>query len=312
MKLTTAIDSYIEWIAISKNLSPHTLRAYRSDLAFLARTLDKDTGIDSLSPEAMRGFVAIQRQNGCSDRTIARRVAAIHGFEKWLGETQPGISCALEAKQIRISPKPALPRTASRTDLKALHRHLRNQVAENGNVLDGVRKNPHHATTLVAVSIMLAVGSRVGETSSLKLSDVDLESGRLRILGKGSKTRVVFVTDEWLPRLLGRYIDLRTRLGIDHTYLLFDHTLSPISTASIRRRMHQSSRHAGLSNTLTPHMLRHAAATSLIEEGVDITIVQQLLGHSSVSTTQIYTHVSRSALRTALAAANITGRFFYD
>jgi site-specific recombinase XerD len=157
---------------------------------------------------------------------------------------------------------------------------------------------------------MLATGTRVGETTSIECSNIDLGGASLRVLGKGSRDRTVYITDAWLQGLLSAYLEVRQELKIGHQYLLFGRNGAPVTPASVRLRLKEASRAAGLRSPVTPHMLRHAAATHLLEAGVDIRFVQRLLGHASITTTEIYTHVSDVALRRAITTANVLQRDF--
>jgi integrase/recombinase XerD len=152
---------------------------------------------------------------------------------------------------------------------------------------------------------------RVGELAALRVGDIDTAAGRLKIFGKGSRERTVFVTDARLRDELHAYVSERhprARQCIDSP-LLVDKRGRALSAARIRRAIFLLGRTAGLRRRLTPHMLRHTAATMLLESGTDIRFVQRLLGHRSIVTTQIYTHVSDRALRMALARANILGPY---
>jgi integrase/recombinase XerD len=173
-----------------------------------------------------------------------------------------------------------------------------------------VHKKPNDATTLIAASILLSTGIRVGEIATLDCANIDLANRSIRVRGKGSRDRIVYLLGDWLPTLLIAYLDTRAFLAIKHPYLLFNRTLTPLTPAAIRYRLAHASTEAALPRPITPHMLRHAAATNLIEAGVDIRFVQVLLGHASIKTTEIYTHVTNIALRRVLEEANILDRKF--
>jgi integrase/recombinase XerD len=161
----------------------------------------------------------------------------------------------------------------------------------------------------LAIGLLLATGIRVGELAGLRLDDIDTAGGRLTILGKGGRERTVFVTDASLRDELRRYVALRhsAKRSGSNAHLLVDEHGRTLSTARIRNAIVDLARGAGVPRRVTPHMLRHTAATMLLESGTDIRFVQQLLGHRSILTTQIYAHVSDRALRAALMRANIFG-----
>jgi integrase/recombinase XerD len=128
------------------------------------------------------------------------------------------------------------------------------------------------------------------------------------VQGKGSRERTVYFPDRWLRSLAAAYVGARAALLVEHRFLLFKRDLSPMTSAAMRDRLAIASRSTGLRRTVTPHMLRHSAATELLESGVDIRYVQRLLGHASISTTEIYTHVSDASLRRVIASANVLDR----
>lgn len=155
---------------------------------------------------------------------------------------------------------------------------------------------------------MLATGARVSELAAVQIRDVDLASGIVRIVEKGNRERQVFLANDGLADAVRGHV-LRDRSpACRESRLLVDAAGHALSPASIRARLKSLASAAGLSRGVTPHMLRHTAATTLIESGVDIRFVQKLLGHRSISTTQIYTHVSDAALRDAIFTADICSR----
>jgi integrase/recombinase XerD len=172
-----------------------------------------------------------------------------------------------------------------------------------------VLERPHEATTLLAVALMVATGVRVNEVVGIKCHDIDLPGRSMRIVGKGRRERQVFLPNGWMKRLTRAYLNTRAALGVEHTHLLFNRRRDPLTSAAMRSRLGKAAREAGVGAKVTPHMLRHTAATQLIEAGVDIRYIQRLLGHASLSTTEIYTHVSDRALRRVVSDADVVGRF---
>jgi integrase/recombinase XerD len=155
---------------------------------------------------------------------------------------------------------------------------------------------------------MVSTGVRVGEVVSIKCTDMDLEGGTIRVFGKGRREREVYVTTAWVAELTRAYVEARAALGVHHSYLLFNENHGPVTPATLRARLARAAQDADLEVRVTPHMLRHTAATQLIEAGVDIRFIQRLLGHASLSTTEIYTHVSNDALRKVVSGADVVGR----
>jgi site-specific recombinase XerD len=161
---------------------------------------------------------------------------------------------------------------------------------------------------LLAVALMVATGVRVHEVVGIECDDIDIPGRTVRLVGKGRRERQVFLTNDWITGLTDGYLRARSVLGIRHAQLLFNTRHDPLTPAAMRSRLLKAATAAGLSRRVTPHMLRHTAATQLIEAGVDIRYIQRLLGHASLSTTEIYTHVSDVALGRVVTDADVLGR----
>jgi integrase/recombinase XerD len=152
---------------------------------------------------------------------------------------------------------------------------------------------------------MISTGVRVGELCRLRIDDVSPEGSTLRVHGKGSRDRIVYIADVDLRRDLRRLVDSRQEANDPTGALFVNRHGFAMKPQSIRSKLRRYATEVGLARRITPHMLRHTAATLLIETGVDIRFVQKLLGHSSIATTEIYTHVSDEALKATLERANV-------
>jgi integrase/recombinase XerD len=190
-----------------------------------------------------------------------------------------------------------LPRALASEEIAALLRAL------DGRVGTGVRS----CNLNVAIRLMISTGIRVGELCRLQAHDVTPDGSTLRIHGKGSRDRVAYVSDPALRTELQAVV--RHRLGYTDgpRHLFTDRRGATLQPRSLRGVLRRLALKAGISRKVTPHMLRHTAATLLIERGVDIRIVQRLLGHASIATTEIYTHVSDNTLKQTLERVNVLG-----
>ena len=155
---------------------------------------------------------------------------------------------------------------------------------------------------------MLATGLRVGEVVTLRCDDLDPDSRSVRVFGKGSRERQVYLSSDWIAGLIRAQLMTRHRLGVRHLCLLFNRSGSTMTTASLRTRVHKELKLARIDEHITPHVLRHTAATQLIDAGVDIRFVQRLLGHASLTTTEQYTRVSDNSLRRVVTQADTLGQ----
>ena len=155
---------------------------------------------------------------------------------------------------------------------------------------------------------MLGTGLRVGEVVTLRCDDLDPDARSVRVIGRGSRERQVYLSSDWIVGLTQAQFKTRCRLGVRHRCLLFNRSGGLMATASLRTRMCKELKLAGIDEHITPHILRHTAATQLIDSGVDIRFVQRLLGHASLTTTEQYTRVADTSLRRVLAQADTLGR----
>jgi integrase/recombinase XerC len=309
MQVCKAREQYVRWLFVTRDLSPHTVRAYGADIAALERHLGIRASVTEIDRDRLVAFMEVQRAAGLSSTTLRRRASGLRGFCRWLLlrrllDNDPWTDVTVAVGRAR-----KLPRIVPTHDLDCLLRSLR-QSAGVGDVgqPEGLLARPHECTTLLAVALMVATGMRVAETVSTKASDVDLPGRSLRIVGKGRREREVFLPNEWITGLMTAYLRTREALGLEHPHLLFNWHHDPLTAAAMRSRLARAANAAGLTANVTPHMLRHTAATQLIEAGVDIRYIQRLLGHASLTTTELYTHVSDLALRRVVSDADVMGR----
>jgi integrase/recombinase XerC len=308
MQVCHAREQYIRWLLLTKDLSPHTIRAYESDIAAFERHLGLRALVNQIDRGPLVSFMEEQRTEGLSSTSIRRRASGLRGFCRWL------LSCRLlEADPwvgttVAVGRSRKLPRILATHELDRLFLFLRQMAGiDDPSDSDEVLARPFESTTLLAVALMVTTGVRVNEVVGIKCHDIDLLGRSLRILGKGRRERQVFLTNDWITGLTRAYLNTRAELGLPHAHLLFNSHHDPLTTSAMRLRLVKAAVDAGLVSRVTPHMLRHTAATQLIEGGVDIRYIQRLLGHASLSTTEIYTHVSDGALKRVVSDADVLG-----
>jgi integrase/recombinase XerC len=288
-ELRRCLDGFEVFLAVERGLSPHTVRAYMADVTSMlayahrggaARPADVSLGV-------IRGWLAVQHAGGRARSTLARRGAAVRTFTAfahrrgWL-DADPGPKLGT----LKVS-RP-LPRVLDAPDVAA--------------VLDRANRAAGESAVAVRdaaiIELLYATGIRVSELCGLDLGDVDAGRRTLRVLGKGGKQRTVPVgvpamraLDHWLR--VGRPVLAGGRSG---SALLVGARGSRLDVRVARRIVHQRLAAAGAASDTGPHGLRHAAATHLLEGGADLRSVQEILGHASLATTQIYTHVTAERL----------------
>ncbi len=225
--------------------------------------------------------------------TVRRRLACLRAFCHRTSETGM-VENPFAGWRLQLPRRRRLPRSLTRAEARSLVSDA--DTFQSGH-LDG--------QTTIAVRLMISTGIRVGELCRLRVHDIAPDGASLRIHGKGSRDRIAYVADDALRAAVQVWIAARQHAGGPTALLFLNRRGSPLQPQSVRLQLHTATKRAGLTRRVTPHMLRHTAATLLIESGVDIRFVQRLLGHSSIATTEIYTHVSDEALRTTLERANV-------
>jgi integrase/recombinase XerC len=288
MEWERTVEGYLQQLADVRRLAPATVRAYRSDLADL-RSHVGDVELDRIDLEELRSWLWSATQAGSARSTIARRTAAVRGFFAWATEQD---LVAVDPTLRLVTPKRGrtLPRIATADALRETLDAMAAVAAEG----DAIALRDH-----AILELLYGAGMRVSELCGLDVDDVDGHRRTARVLGKGSKERVVpfgapagRAVDAYLvrgrPALASRAATAGTalllgtrggRMGVRSVYDLVSRTLAPLVGSSVG-----------------PHALRHSAATHLLDGGADLRAVQEILGHASLGTTQIYTHVSSERL----------------
>lgn len=304
-----AREEYIRWLLVAKDFSSHTVRAYDGDVAAFERCVGPSAQVKEIDENVVVRFLEGLRAEGLSPRSIRRRAAGLKSFCRWLVaegslDVDPSAGISVLAGRSRT-----LPRVVPQHELDLLLRWLR-VTAGFGRAADAstVLRRPHDSTTLLAVALMLATGARVHEVVGLQCGEIDLPGRSLRITGKGRRQRQVFLTNDWIADFTAAYLQVRAALNVSIPQLLFNSNHDALTAPALRSRLAKAAEQAGLGMRVTPHMLRHTAATQLIEAGVDIRFIQRLLGHASLTTTEIYTHVSDGVLSRVVSDADILGR----
>jgi integrase/recombinase XerC len=299
VNLGAAIDGYTRHLELDRGFSAHTVRAYRTDLADLAQ-FAASTGVDDTSAidlELLRGWLWRGSTAGLAKSTLARRSAAARGFTKWL--TTTSVVPADPGHRLK-APRPErhLPRVLTRTQIDGLLDDLA-ALADTG---DPVALRDH-----ALIEVLYASALRVSELVEARLADLDRDRMTLRVLGKGGKERVV---PFGIParRALDRYLDdARHALlaGRDDPGTIFVGARGArLGTRTVYELVARLLVDLPGSGPAGPHALRHTAATHLLDGGADLRAVQELLGHASLATTQIYTHVSAERLKDAYRLAH--------
>jgi len=280
------IDAFLDQIWMECGLSQQTLSAYRSDLKGFATWLEKlDRRLDSTQRVDILNYLALRVNTGAKPRTTARLLSCLRRFFQHMvqaGDLQNDPTALVESPKLGQS----LPDTLSEKDVEAL------LAAPKTDVLLGLRDR-------AMLEVLYACGLRVSELVGLRLDQVNLHVGVVRVIGKGNKERMVPMGEigiYWLERYLleGRSLFLKKTLS---AYLFLTQRGGPMTRQAFWHLIKRHALNAGITKPLSPHTLRHAFATHLLNNGADLRALQLLLGHSDLSSTQIYTQVARERLK---------------
>jgi site-specific recombinase XerD len=296
---TSLFIRFHEHCRIGRGLSVNTLRSYAIDGADFAKFVGSSTPVSEITRDQLREYVrALLDIRELKISSVKRRIATLKVFFRWLEHEglinlNPFYRLDLTLRIPRL-----LPRSVSADDLRML--------------LTYIRKKEQGFTAVLfelVVSLLFSTGLRISELAAVRVRDLDRIEGIIQVRGKGNRERRVYIVSAALRRLLKRYLVMHQQISNNNSDALFVTAIgNPATAQCLRRRLIKTAERAGISRRITPHMLRHAAATHLIEAGVDISFVQKLLGHASISTTQIYTHISDDRLKERLSQANTLGR----
>ena len=303
--LILAIDEYLAYLLVERGLSPATIRAYRTDLADFAAS--RGAGRDwADSPDSAVGYLAARtrrgrpRDPGLAPSSLRRRAAALKGFYRFAyGEGLIRVDVAIHLDLPR--PSRLLPETLTVSETERL-------LEASGG---GDPPQPHGLRDRALLELLYAAGLRISEATGLDREDLSTEGAFVRVIGKGDKERLVPVGDvalDWLARWIDGPRPALLSLGhvlADHGGPLFlgdrgGRLARQQAWASVKR----AAGRAGLADRISPHTLRHSFATHLLEGGADLRVVQELLGHASISTTQLYTHLTGERIRDVYSRAH--------
>ncbi len=310
-----ALERFLRSLA-ARDVSPHTIRSYTTTIGTYLDYLD-ERGTDWRSPSRpeLRSYLARLGTAG-SRTTVAQRLAAIRSFHRWA--VREGLAVGDPWGAIAT---PRLPRRLPRVlEVDQVTRLL---AAVDDELADASTARADRVAVATALALRdralvetaYAAGLRISELAAADLGSLDLRRGEIRVMGKGRKERIGLLGRPALAALAayledGRPIllELRRRDGRPPAELFLNHLGGALGVRGLRYRLDRLCRHAGLPEGVSPHTLRHSFATHLLDGGADLRVVQELLGHESLATTQIYTHVSPARLRAAYRDAHPRAR----
>lgn len=305
----TAIETseFITYCRVQRRLSENTIIAYRQDLNAFRLFCNRIGATAEIAEETVLEFTTFLREvEKVSASTVRRRLVTLRACCTWMKSTGRVDHSPFDGLTLEMKIPRRLPRPVDRPTLSHLFRETRHIVAiaadpANHQIPKAV--DSQQVTGLVA-RLLISTGLRVGEITRVRISDVSSGGACIRVRGKGDRERSVYVSNEQLLLDLNAYLNLRRTQSPPNDYLFLNSRGERLSEPAFRKRLRIVSSELQIEPHLTPHRFRHSAATMLIEEGVDIRLVQRLLGHASIATTEIYTKVSDNSLIAAMRSAD--------
>lgn len=294
-RMKALLDSYIDSLAVERAASPHTIRSYKTDLDAFLRWCERRS-VDPLATthRKLRSYLGELDAAQYERTTVNRHLSSLKGFYAWLNVT--GV-IATDPAAVLSGPKQNrhLPHVLMQDEMDRLlcvHAPTDFMGHEREQTVTDMRDQ-------AVLEFLYACGARISEAANLTLSDVDFSSGLVKLFGKGKKERIVPLHDLCTETLKRYLVESRPELLGEKTSEMFfiSNTGKPMSADSMRKMFKRTVREAGLDDSLSPHDMRHSFATDLLAGDADLRSVQEMLGHASLSTTQIYTHLSTSRLK---------------
>lgn len=282
MDLQQNIGEYLDYCKFRKELDFNTLKAYRIDL----RQFFEFAGKEMPDRRIIEAYIT-ELHKKYRQKTVKRKIASLKAFYTYLEEQELITESPMRRIRTRFKEERILPRIIPRREIEKLLNVMYRQL-KSGKGKKTILRD------LAVVEMFFATGARVYEVANIKIENMDLSSGIICFMGKGGKERVIQIGSREVTVLLRQYYTENKEVIRRCGYFFVNQNGNRFSEQSIRRMLKQYTKSAGIERNITPHMFRHSFATYLIEEGVDVSCVQRILGHSSIKTTQIYIHIAAS------------------
>ena len=282
MRLEDKLAAYLEYCEYRKELDRKTLKAYRIDL----RQYFEYICVDEPDKEKIEEYVT-HLHKSYKQKTVKRKIASIKAFYNYLEETEIIAESPFRKIKVKFKETVTLPRIIPREEIEKLLNHMYQCLNENDKA-----SRKFMLRDVAVIEVFFATGARVYEISNIRDDSINLNTGLIRLMGKGGKERYVQISNTSILEVLKKYYDENEQSIKKSGYFFVNNRENRYTEQSIRLMLKKYTEQAGIERNITPHMFRHSFATYLIEEGVDVSCVQQILGHSSIKTTQIYIHIA--------------------
>ncbi len=297
VRLTKAIDRFLSGYFSTCQRSEKTIRAYSIDLRQFREHVGGRKSLARIGPEELEGWAAELKGAGYASSSIRRKFAALKVFfGYWVrrGELEQSPTWRI---RLDLAPERVLVKVLTVDEVRRILRQAKQELGRYPRRLStSIDETFLALRNLAIVELLFATGIRVGELASLALGDLHLEERALTVNGKGSRQRLALLPDSESYRAVATYAEHRQNIPADHADLFVNAFGGALSTQGAANVVSRLAVRAQIVQRVTPHMFRHTVATLLLQSGADIRIVQEFLGHATISTTQRYTHITKSHL----------------
>lgn len=283
------ISNYLSYCKTHKRLSTHTIRAYKNDLLQFYNS----------NYNNVESYIEFLTKSNIKSNTLRRKIASLKVFYNYLKFQDIIDENPFNQLRFQFRKEKILPKTIPYDILKSVYSYSEQKVIYSKSKYQKQKAERN----LLIISLLLSTGIRISELCHIQLKDINFSNRTLHIIGKGKKERILFLGDQTTFSLLKTYINKYCLQPNDYLFT-GQNPLKALSEQSVRLILKKLVKKNNLSITITPHMFRHSFATMLLDKDVDIRYIQQILGHSSISVTQIYTHVSQSKQKEILTLCN--------
>lgn len=275
------VKRYLEYCEFRKALDWNTLKAYRIDL----RQFFEYSKEEFPEKRIIEDYIT-ELHKKYSQKTIKRKIATLKAYYSYLEEQEIIADNPFRKIKVKFKEMKILPRVIPREEIEQLLNYMYSVGGKE------IRQSKYWLRDIAVTETLFATGARVSEISNIKAENVNLNTGLIRIMGKGGKERYIQIVSSDILDILKEYYEKNAEVIKRCGFFFINSRGCRFTEQSIRMMLKKYAKMAGIERNITPHMFRHSFATYLIEEGADISFVQQILGHSSIKTTQIYIHVA--------------------
>ena len=308
-------QKFIRNCTYQRRLSADTAKAYGLDLKCFAEFLSAldppITASEEVTKQILQEYVNYLNEN-FAVKTVRRRIASVRSFYNYLECEEIILANPFDKFHLNMKEPFRVPKTMSLEEvsriLEAVYGDsptlfpIMPELNSKGSPSEKFILNPNSkefiwVRDVAILELLFAGGFRVSELCKLEFSDISADHLAIRINGKGNKERTIYLENIEVLKVLNRYLMFREAVGVDNTYVFISKFHEPLSTQAVRNLVSKYAEMAGIKKNITPHIFRHSFASLLLEEGVDIKYIQDFLGHSSISTTQIYLHTTSNQKR---------------